>query len=245
MADAAVAAPPRAGRHQPPHAPIAVREQLAAHDSRPRAGRGGDRRRGGGRGGGAFHLQPLRALHGRRRPEAMREAAVRRLVELSGRDRAQLEPLLYVRKGGDAAEHLFAVAGGLDSLVPGEAQILAQIRDAYARALELGATGPVSNRLFHEALEAGKRVRNETAIGRSTRRWPPSPPRSARAAGRPRGRPRADRRGGQGGRAGRGRTWPRAVRGRSRSPTATPTARRRWPRGSTAPRRPGPPGGGG
>jgi glutamyl-tRNA reductase len=98
-------------------------------------------------------------------PEAMREAAVERLVELSGHDRSRLEPMLYVRSGAEAAEHLFSVAAGLDSLVPGEAQILAQIRDAYASAFEWGATGPVSNRLFHVALEAGKRVRHETAIG--------------------------------------------------------------------------------
>jgi glutamyl-tRNA reductase len=98
-------------------------------------------------------------------PEAMREAAVERLVELSGHDRSRLEPMLYVRTGAEAAEHLFSVAAGLDSLVPGEAQILAQIRDAYASAFEWGATGPVSNRLFHVALEAGKRVRHETAIG--------------------------------------------------------------------------------
>jgi glutamyl-tRNA reductase len=98
-------------------------------------------------------------------PEALRDAAVERLAELSGHDRERLEPMLYVRTGAEAAEHLFAVAAGLDSLVPGEAQILAQIRDAYASAFEWGSTGPVSNRLFHVALEAGKRVRHETAIG--------------------------------------------------------------------------------
>jgi glutamyl-tRNA reductase len=98
-------------------------------------------------------------------PEALRDAAVERLAELSGRDRERLEPMLYVHAGAEAAEHLFSVAAGLDSLVPGEAQILAQIRDAYARAFEWGSTGPVSNRLFHVALEAGKRVRHETAIG--------------------------------------------------------------------------------
>ncbi len=52
-------------------------------------------------------------------------------------------------------------------MVPGEAQILAQIRQSYQHALEMGSTGTVSNRLFHEALEAGKRVRHETAIGQS------------------------------------------------------------------------------
>src|SRR5437764_13708137 len=100
-------------------------------------------------------------------PVSMREAALRRLAGYARRSEHELEPLLYVREGGDAAEHLFEVAGGLDSMVPGEAQILAQIREAYAGALEMGSTGTVSNRLFHEALEAGKRVRHETAIGRS------------------------------------------------------------------------------
>jgi glutamyl-tRNA reductase len=98
-------------------------------------------------------------------PVAMRAAAVERLADLAGHEPGRLEPMLYAREGAAAAEHLFAVAAGLDSLVPGEAQILAQIRDAYASAFEWGATGPVTNRLFHEALEAGKRVRHETAIG--------------------------------------------------------------------------------
>ncbi|MDX6494494.1 MAG: glutamyl-tRNA reductase [Gaiellales bacterium] len=100
-------------------------------------------------------------------PRAMREAAVRRLAAYAHRAEDEVEPLLYVHEGGDAAEHLFAVAGGLDSMVPGEAQILAQIRESYQHALEMGSTGTVSNRLFHEALEAGKRVRHETAIGQS------------------------------------------------------------------------------
>jgi glutamyl-tRNA reductase len=96
---------------------------------------------------------------------AMRDAAVRRLAVYARRSPAEIEPLLYTLEGMDVAEHLFAVAGGLDSMVPGEAQILSQIRDAYADALQMGSTGPVSNRLFHQALEAGKRVRHETAIG--------------------------------------------------------------------------------
>ncbi len=97
--------------------------------------------------------------------DAMRAAAVDGLGRLSGHAAERLAPMLYVHHGEPAARHLFGVAGGLDSMVPGEAQILAQIREAYEAACEWDTTGPVTNRLFHQALEAGKRVRHETAIG--------------------------------------------------------------------------------
>ncbi len=76
------------------------------------------------------------------------------------------EPL-YAHYDSQAAEHLFSVAAGIDSVVLGEPQILSQVRQAYRRAEAEGATGPVLGRLFRSAVRAGKRARAETAIGAS------------------------------------------------------------------------------
>ncbi|HYY76451.1 MAG TPA: glutamyl-tRNA reductase [Gaiellaceae bacterium] len=87
------------------------------------------------------------------------------LASLSGLSGTELAPALYTLTDGAAALHLFRVAAGLDSMVPGEAQILGQVREAYGAARETGAAGPVLHRLFRQALRVGKRVRTETAIG--------------------------------------------------------------------------------
>ncbi len=74
------------------------------------------------------------------------------------------EPL-YSHYEDQAAEHLFAVAGGLDSMVLGEPQILTQVRAAVRRAQEEDAVGPELGALFQRAVRAGRRVRAETGIG--------------------------------------------------------------------------------
>ncbi|HXF57102.1 MAG TPA: glutamyl-tRNA reductase, partial [Actinomycetota bacterium] len=76
------------------------------------------------------------------------------------------EPL-YSHYEDDAAEHLFSVAAGIDSMVVGEPQILGQVRDAYRRAQEEGAVGPFLSALFRSAIRAGRRARAETAIAAS------------------------------------------------------------------------------
>jgi glutamyl-tRNA reductase len=75
----------------------------------------------------------------------------------------ELGPALYRLRDEAAALHLFRVAAGLDSMVPGEGEILGQVRTAH----EAGATGPILDRLFRDALHAGKKARTETAIGES------------------------------------------------------------------------------
>ena len=96
--------------------------------------------------------------------EAQRRA-ITALTEIAGLSEDELSPALYTRVDEEAAHHLFRVASGLDSLIPGEAQILGQVRLAYEAACEEGAAGQVTHRLFPQALHVGKRVRNETSIG--------------------------------------------------------------------------------
>jgi glutamyl-tRNA reductase len=72
---------------------------------------------------------------------------------------------LYAHWERDAADHLFAVASGLDSMVLGETQIQAQVREALRRAQTEGAAGPALASIFQAATRAGRRVRNETALG--------------------------------------------------------------------------------
>jgi glutamyl-tRNA reductase len=100
-------------------------------------------------------------------PVEAESVALAALARQAGLPPTELLGHLYALRGLEAAGHLFAVTGGLDSMIVGEAEVQGQVKRAYELALVEGATGPVLNRLFRDALAAGKRVRTETAIGRS------------------------------------------------------------------------------
>lgn len=88
------------------------------------------------------------------------------LLAGSGLTADELGPHLEIHAHEDAVTHLFRVAAGIESMVPGEDQILAQIKSALEAASRAGVLGPTTHRLGASALAAGKRVRTETGISR-------------------------------------------------------------------------------
>ncbi len=70
----------------------------------------------------------------------------------------------YGHFSGGAVNHLFKVASGIDSSVIGDIQILNQVKEAFTLATEVGAVGPIMNRLMQATLHVAKRVRAESAI---------------------------------------------------------------------------------
>jgi len=98
------------------------------------------------------------------RPEILKdwlfsEYQLRHHLDLSQTDAV---PLILFNE--DAVDHLFAVAGGLESMVLGENQILSQVKSSYDLILSSGYQFPLLNRLFQEAIRAGKSVRTNTAL---------------------------------------------------------------------------------
>ena len=91
--------------------------------------------------------------------------AVADLMAERGRVRAgEILRLARILVGGAAAEHVFSVACGLDSMAVGEDQIVAQIKDAARAARAAETTGPVISGLIDAALRASKRARTQTTI---------------------------------------------------------------------------------
>ncbi|MGF1515806.1 MAG: glutamyl-tRNA reductase [Elainellaceae cyanobacterium] len=78
---------------------------------------------------------------------------------------SRLRPYLFTLLHHDAVMHLMRVAAGLDSLVLGEGQILSQVKQTHKLGQQHSGIGRTLNKLFKQAITAGKRVRTETSIG--------------------------------------------------------------------------------
>lgn len=77
----------------------------------------------------------------------------------------ETEGRFYVKRGSEAAQHLFEVASGLQSMVLGEPEILGQVKHAAAASNSCRSSGTVLRQLLKRAIGAGGRVRRETALG--------------------------------------------------------------------------------
>ena len=98
-------------------------------------------------------------------PETAREQLLKFFSEFHGIAVDEFEQHFYFYHCREAARHLFSVVSSLDSLVIGENQIIGQVKEAYYQARDRGTTGTILNKLYHFAIETGKRVRTETKIG--------------------------------------------------------------------------------
>lgn len=81
---------------------------------------------------------------------------------------AEIGEAIYSFAGTQSLQHLFKVACGLDSMVPGETEILGQLKDAYHLAHQHGHTGARLNKAFQRAFNVAKHVRTETNIQRGS-----------------------------------------------------------------------------
>jgi glutamyl-tRNA reductase len=88
------------------------------------------------------------------------------LAECRGIDASLLTPVLSGDRDEAVVRHLFSVAAGLDSMVLGEPQIVAQVKQAWSLAQESRTSGPLTGEMFQAAFRTAKRVATETALGR-------------------------------------------------------------------------------
>ena len=83
-----------------------------------------------------------------------------------------LRRVLYTHRDEKALEHLMRVAGGLDSMVLGEPQILGQLREAYARAHEAGLINGELGRVFQDVFSGPSASARKPASAPTRCRWP-------------------------------------------------------------------------
>ncbi len=97
----------------------------------------------------------------------LEKAGLRFLESLTGDGGASCADFNYILKNIEAAKHLYRVAGGLESMVVGEYEILGQVGQALEAAEKAGMADLLLSRVFQGAVQAGRRIREETGISRN------------------------------------------------------------------------------
>jgi glutamyl-tRNA reductase len=95
-----------------------------------------------------------------------REEQARFLAGFHGVNPEEVVGQFYVHEDEDAVRHLFTVTSSLDSMVVGEPQIFAQVKQAYELANRQDCAGPLTHATFQAALKVARRVAGETTIQR-------------------------------------------------------------------------------
>jgi len=98
-------------------------------------------------------------------PKHSGDHVLRWLQDAGNLTAAEVNEHCYIHEREQSVRHLFRVAGGLESLILGESQILGQLKEAWQLAREADGVGKVMDRLFQHAFATGKRVRSKTGIG--------------------------------------------------------------------------------
>merc|ERR1719235_32795 len=102
------------------------------------------------------------------------------LCQKSGLSMEELRPYLFLLRDRDATKHLLRVSAGLDSLVMGEGQILAQVKSVHEYGQEADGYGRHLNGLFKQAIQAGKRCAQRRRSPRGPSQSPRPRPSCAR-----------------------------------------------------------------
>lgn len=78
------------------------------------------------------------------------------------------QELIYTKSDEDAITHFFKVAAGLDSQIPGDYEIIAQIKNSFLLAKQHSKTNGFMEKIFNYALQASKEIKNNTAFSDGT-----------------------------------------------------------------------------
>jgi glutamyl-tRNA reductase len=141
-------------------APVEVRERFAISAHRVPELLGGLLRSGGVE--GAVTVSTCNRVEIYASGPAPLEPVLSLLREISG----GLEIPFVADTAAETARHLFRVACGLESMVPGETEILGQLKQSYAASVDCRAADSAVHALFQSAFRAAKDVRTRTGIAR-------------------------------------------------------------------------------
>jgi len=90
------------------------------------------------------------------------------MKSLSGASHSEISANAYIKEGDEAVTHLLTVASGLDSQIPGDYEIIGQIRKAFQLAKNSGKSNGFIERVVNQANQISKAIKNSTAFSDGT-----------------------------------------------------------------------------